>query len=991
MPIAHPGHRFHRPRRSCALPPSGVRPALALTALALLTQSPIAHAQAPAEGTVDRPAASTREVRTFTFESDSFLSENQPPLYWESIAAEQRPGFPAWNEPRIDLVAPAAVGKGSLRLATRGGSAAVQLAPGVVSVFPRSDYRISAMVRTDGLTHARARVVARLLREDGSPVASAPFVTEPVVTLGQWLPVALELNTDDAEAAFLQIELQLLQPEQLTDPADRRPFEPIAQDFTGGAWFDQVVILQLPRITLSIAGGQTVFPPSISPTIEFGLRDLSGDQPRVLLTASDLSGRVVDRSEFAATSGQVTASWTPALPEFGWYLITATLTGRSGKPLGTRSVSLVSLPSNAPGAPSAGEARAVPLSDDRRRFGVLVADPADRVAASVASMTADAGLRQLWLPLWYQPDTLADVRARCDAWSTAVYRLELSGGQLVLGLNTTPFSLEQIAQAPGATPHRMLGQALGVWSPYIEPAARLITSNRWWLGTTEDVTRATGGMDTADVRSARRRMAEFLADPRLAMPWPGDRRPPADLVGGDLDALITLPPEIPPMGVLDLGSLWAGAPTSRPPTAAAPSRRGDLTVLLELDRSPGLAYRDRLSHLVKQMVAAWASLGPREDTLGLGREPQQGASFLLRQPWRITEGQHPALLPLPELAAFRSTIDRLTDREVVQQLNLGPGVRAFLLGPRSSVPETRGSCLVIWSDGPMPDTVAPGATASAAGRPQPVGLELSLGDSPIRRLDLFGNSTPVPLEFSPGLRAPFHRIVPTAEPIFYEGIDLELVSFLASIELSPAVLSAAGAPSAHTITLRNPWTTGVRGALFIVEPGGYSNPEATPDRSWLIEPRRATIALPPRGTATLPVTIGAGSAEQAGTKAVVLDLRFEADRAYELVRVRKHIELGLPGVSLDLSYRLGIDDAGNGLILFAEVTNSGTASLSAEITALGDTLSMRSSNIEELRPGEAVVKAISFREPREALVGQRIFVVVEPRSGGRLNKSILIE
>ncbi|MFO0138613.1 MAG: hypothetical protein ACK535_11445, partial [Cyanobacteriota bacterium] len=76
--------------------------------------------------------------------------------------------------------------------------------------------------------------------------------SEPALSPGQWttLHVALPSHAGAGEArllspdaarpvpAFLQVDLEVLQPEQLSDNARLRQHEVWPQDLSGGAWFD---------------------------------------------------------------------------------------------------------------------------------------------------------------------------------------------------------------------------------------------------------------------------------------------------------------------------------------------------------------------------------------------------------------------------------------------------------------------------------------------------------------------------------------------------------------------------------------------------------------------------------------------------------------------------------------------------------------------------------------------------------------------------------
>lgn len=267
-----------------------------------------------------------------------------------------------------------------------------------------------------------------------------------------------------------------------------------------------------------------------------------------------------------------------------------------------------------------------------------------------------------------------------------------------------------------------------------------------------------------------------------------------------------------------------------------------------------------------------------------------------------------------------------------------------------------------------------------------------LGDGEVSLVDMFGNATPLAVARHAPQEIPFHEIPVTTTPVFLEGIDLELVYLTTTLSIEPGDLPSRDEVHPREIVIRNPWAVPVRGSAYIVEPGGFSEPERRPDRSWVIDPRRRAFLVGAGEVGRLPMDVDFSAAEEAGLKRFAIDLDLESDRGYGLVRVERYVELGLPNVRLDLAYRLGLDAGGNGLLLLAEVTNTGTETISAELTAVSPRLRSRATNVEQLEPGTATVKAFAFRERRDQILGEQIFVVLQVRnSADRLNRSVVIE
>src|ERR1043165_9169790 len=153
-------------------------------------QEPEAAKPAPRPQAVNRPLAARRVVFQFDFEPDP-TEKFELPRYWDlaqdgSNIAGERLGFPAWNTAGFDAQAAFSGGR-SVRLVTKGGSVSLRLWPGVVPVFPGTDYLVSGHVRTRGLKSARAALTARYLDKANKPIPGAESRSELIATpAGEW-------------------------------------------------------------------------------------------------------------------------------------------------------------------------------------------------------------------------------------------------------------------------------------------------------------------------------------------------------------------------------------------------------------------------------------------------------------------------------------------------------------------------------------------------------------------------------------------------------------------------------------------------------------------------------------------------------------------------------------------------------------------------------------------------------------------------------------
>ncbi|HED53145.1 MAG TPA: hypothetical protein ENJ00_02965, partial [Phycisphaerales bacterium] len=160
-----------------------------------------------------------------------------------------RPGYPIFNKARFDFTT-AHSGEASVYLPIRRGSVSLRLRPGVLPVFVDADYSVSCFVKGDGLEHARFRLVCRFLDTTGQAIEDSELATDPIFPGPDWQRVELIVPGGQTPgAAFMQIDVELIQPELYRNP-ELGEHQIWKEDFSGGAWVDDLVVEQLPRLVL---------------------------------------------------------------------------------------------------------------------------------------------------------------------------------------------------------------------------------------------------------------------------------------------------------------------------------------------------------------------------------------------------------------------------------------------------------------------------------------------------------------------------------------------------------------------------------------------------------------------------------------------------------------------------------------------------------------------------------------------------------------------
>ncbi len=328
-PVGSPGSRPPRWRADIGLVVT-LRPHTLLCVLAIagsaMGQTPVPASdqpagEAPAAGG-ERPRAAQRIVRVFDFE-EQFTNALDLPAGWvraqhDPLVPRDRPGFPIYDRARLEYEDPAHGGAGSVSFEIEGGSGSLRLNPGQLPIFPMGQYLIRASYRCEGLVHARPRLVVRALDGRGEviPGSERSAVAEEID--GRWRELAVELPGKFPDAAYLQIDLEVVQPVEFRP--ERLPGHQVwEQDFDATVWFDDVVVAQMPQLSMRTGAALNVIARPGAPSLHTELRDLAAQDMTATIRVFDSRRELAASMERAITSGRVVWDWTPELDELGWY------------------------------------------------------------------------------------------------------------------------------------------------------------------------------------------------------------------------------------------------------------------------------------------------------------------------------------------------------------------------------------------------------------------------------------------------------------------------------------------------------------------------------------------------------------------------------------------------------------------------------------------------------------------------------------------------
>ncbi|MBV8779914.1 MAG: hypothetical protein JO353_00820, partial [Phycisphaerae bacterium] len=346
-------------------------------------------------------ADSTRVLRTFDFEERRLGNVEDLPMDWGKVEGT---GLPHYISAHLSSERHRS-GQYSFQFDLDGGSLIYRLPFGHIPVQTGAHYNVQGYVQTTYLPNARARITSYLSDAIGHPIVSSVRQSELFASLPgdpQWHLMSVELSADDPAAAFLVIELSLLQPQMYAQATlgKQTVFE---QDIHGSAWFDDVSISQVPVVAMTTDRPGNIFRKRDPMRIHVAVNDRFTDDLSTRLLLKDATGRVLYQNTTAVDlatarqSGPGQKSLTVDLPtelSAGWYQASLEISSR-GTYIGRQRLNMIRLADDA--APTIPDARFgvtathLPFAAWSQLPGLLPSIGSGRVKLAVWSSRSDAG------------------------------------------------------------------------------------------------------------------------------------------------------------------------------------------------------------------------------------------------------------------------------------------------------------------------------------------------------------------------------------------------------------------------------------------------------------------------------------------------------------------------------------------------------------------------------------------------------------------------
>lgn len=713
----------------------------------------------PAAARGEEPRPASRGLKLIDFEERKLGNNEDLPMHWIKISGAGLPhyvnGYLASDR--------AHSGQYSFRFDLNGGSLVYRYDPTQIPIMAGAKYHVECFCQTTVMPAARARLTAYFTDLDGHPLADDVGESELYAAKNAnegWKKLSVDLTADNPKAAYLAVELGLLQPEFYASRSlGERTLLP--EDIHGSAWFDDVAVAQVPQVTMSTGKPGNVFRHGEPATLSLLVNDLFIDDLQSRLVVRDATGALVYQHSGAVDMAGATnlgptrrrlSVGLPALPP-GWYEAELVVSSR-GHDLGTQIQDFIQL---------ADSAETVPPDP---RFGVNATDLTAAELSELPKILPLLSAGRVKIAVWSEQSELGSQDSL--AFDTLLQNLAAEGITPTGCLNALPPDLAK--ELGGASWLRLLQADPQKWQPQV---AYLVSRHanyldHWQLGA-----------DSSDAFVSDSRMRdvydliykEFLdltPKPDLAMPWPAYY----DL-GPKLPATVALsiPAQVLPQRIgLYLNDLL------NPATA----KEHQFSVSLALANEQ--YGRDVILRDLAQRLIYCLSAGANRIDLPLPFKVQMQDGQVIEQ-------------PREEFMVERTVMRLMSGAKFTGKINLDPGVAALLFNRGGQ------GILAIWSKGARETQT----------------INVSLGAN-VLKVDLWGAVTPL-TQVGNG---PDMKVQVGPMPFFLVGLDGISSQIRATIAFDQPLVESSFQSHTRHLTFANPTGSALTGRVRLHPPAGWT-------------------------------------------------------------------------------------------------------------------------------------------------------------------------
>lgn len=676
------------------------------------------------------------------------------PLHDELV---NRGSYPHFTQVRFDRPQHES-GPHSFSMKLDGGNVGAFLEVGAVPAIPMSEYLVTVRVKTHGLTNAKARITAYLVDNMGKRIKGSAQASDMVQSESDWRSLSVPLSGEFSNAAWIGLELELLQPQADLD-SPLGPEQIIIEDIHGQVLWDDLAIWQLPQVSVQTQNQVNIVRAPHAPELTVSVRDVTGNALLTEVVVYNVAGEPVDK--IRRTSGDGNAErwrWSPKLPGFGWYMADMTVfdTASAGEDLLPGAIAhtvsaFLWLPEERP-----------MFAQDAKRLMLIGTGISTKQMKYVPEILKQSALSAVTLSLWDGETTRANLEKRQASLDEAIDPILATMGSVALSFSPAPKEMLTRMDLNDASVIELFSHPQEQWLPYLMPILMRHGQavRRWQLGSIHHPLDPQDRDLPMQLRLADRGLKTMAPEPDMLLPWSIHYPRRSDVT---LPAIwmLDVPPTVRAETIGEYLEPWKQSPAVK--------------TWLTLHEPPAsvMSRQDRLTDLTLRMIHAWEA-----DVAGLA----------LERPWAWVTTRQKSLMPDSLLGAFTEVGRQLAGRQVVGRLDIAPGIRCVIFdGPM-------GGMLALWNESSSDPDVA-----------------MYLGPAPVIS-DIWGNRTPM------AMLDGVHRLRAGRTPVFIEGIDARLAVMRSEFKLDEPFIESMQTPHKRVLTIINPWSRTITGTMQIVGP-----------------------------------------------------------------------------------------------------------------------------------------------------------------------------
>jgi hypothetical protein len=700
-------------------------------------------------------AAGPRIMKLFDFEERK-IHFNPLPMYWHKYDNGDNGEFPHFATGKLSE-AHSRSGAYGFQLLSEGGSVGYVFDRRRIQAKPGNDFQVSGYVHLENAYHCRAKITCAMTNRRGEIIADSTRHSELVGTAdhdGQgWARLDLYVPGNYPDARYITLTLFLLQEQQWSRRA-RLENQIFYRDVKGAAWFDDISVIQLPRIVLETEKPANVFESYEIPEILLDVEGVGTLDYQVKLDILNARNERIRSKEWILTGVEGTKTTSVfSYPELSAGYYKAEISIYSADHLiAVRNLTFIKC------APLVGMPAAT-----GNQFGIVALDDQAGDWQTTTHLAHYANAKWLKLPVWSGTDEAASLSNQKNL-DAKLLELQNKRIHIIAAFTDPPDTITQHLDHDHRGIIDVFSQDPQIWRSQVAIVLAQFAQQIpfWQVGSPYVV--AAGMWDSRFepvVAQLNAEFVKFIKDPAIAVSLENHLDVDNRQVGTEYLSL-RLPAHIRPSEI---------------PTYLAEHHDkgfGHLWATVEALPQKEYARPKRLIDFAKRLVYT-QSAGPE--------------FIFVNHPWSQVEyNARQVVEPYEHFLVFRTLSDLLGNVTYVGRFELASGIPAFIFENHHQ------GFLVTWNE----NFVDPEKRSD---------VSFYFGASP-HLTDIFGN--PVASEYDKNRMTQFQV---SRWPVLLSNIDSSLAEFRSKLQFSPAVFEATVTSQKLTLSIANTFDTAISGRI----------------------------------------------------------------------------------------------------------------------------------------------------------------------------------